>query len=426
MGGGVCVGGGVFEESVGVGEGRRQPVPRGGTVTFGVLGEARTLDPYDPDASELTYALARPVWPSLYRLGPDGTPEPYLARSLVPTDKGARLTLEAARWSNGRPIRSQDVVASAARANPPSGFAGLGVRRVDRSTVEFRGRATDWERRLARLTFVLPKGRPPSSAISGGPFILESYEPGFQAVYARNTNFWRPTSNVDYLKVRFVDSLGLLLGLLEQKKLDAAGLPSSINLDERLEQSDLQFDDALGWESLRIEFSTALPRAERVGLARLIDRSEIEAFFIREDGRLTNTTRPGPGAAGADGPWSRSWGPSSVPSSVGLAAPFGDELAQMLQRAIFERLDGAGLDVDTLLVASSGLDPLPDGGAVIVRASGAPGLRDGRSALRAFEALPLAQVETIVAWNEGLEGVRANPTFEGPLWNAEDWFVTSP
>lgn len=402
-----------------------RPPPRGGTVIFGVLGQPPTLDPYARGASELTYALARPVWPSLYRFTPDGTPEPYLVDSLVRTRNGARVRLKEATWSNGSPITAGDVAASAARARGPSGFAGLTVRRVDDDTVAFRGTSTDWEQRLARLTFVLPRGRMPASAISGGPFVLKSYVAGFQAVFDRNTAFWASESNIDSLKVRFVDSLGLLLGLVEEKRVDAASFPSAINLDERLDELKVHYDDSLGWEVVLIDFPKSLSRPERVGLAGLIDRPSLESFFIRDDGRLADTVHPRPGDEGAYGPWSRAWGRGSAPRSVSVTAHAGDELAEMLQRALFERLDAAGLDVETPLLTSSSLHRLRAGGATIVRRSGAPGLSDPRNALRAFDSLPLAQVETVVAWNDGVGGVRANPTLEGPLWNAEDWFVTS-
>ena len=94
-----------------------------GTVTFGVLGEPRTFDPYNRLASDLTYALARPVYPSLYMLLPDGTPEPYLAEDMEAIPGGVRVSIRAAQWSDGSAITSGDVVASARRASLPSGFA---------------------------------------------------------------------------------------------------------------------------------------------------------------------------------------------------------------------------------------------------------------------------------------------------------------
>jgi Bacterial extracellular solute-binding proteins, family 5 Middle len=400
--------------------------PRGGTVVFGLLGQPRTLDPYAESASELTYVLARPVWPSLYRFTPDGTPKPYLARSLQESAGGVRIRLDDATWSNGRPITAADVAASAARARPPSGFAGLRASRVNGRTVELEGRSRDWEQQLARLTFVLPRGRTSAASVSGGPFLLSSYEPGFEAVYERNSGFWGSKSNLDTVKVRFVDSIQLLLGLLEDEKVDAASLPSAINLDERLEADGLRFDDELGWETLRIDFSRSLPRSERVGLARLLDRPELESFFIRDDGRLANTLHPAPGPGGADGPWSGAWGQGAAPDAASIGASAGDQLAQELQRAIFERLHRAGLEVDSVPIDPSELHPPSPSSATIVRRSGSPGLTDRRDALKEFDSLPLAQVETVVAWNKEVGGLRANPTFEGPLWNAEDWFVTSP
>jgi len=50
-----------------------------GSVVVGVYGEPATLDPYSPLASESTWQLVRPVYPSLYRMAPDGSVEADLA-----------------------------------------------------------------------------------------------------------------------------------------------------------------------------------------------------------------------------------------------------------------------------------------------------------------------------------------------------------
>jgi hypothetical protein len=59
----------------------------------------------------------------------------------------------------------------------------------------------------------------------------------------------------------------------------------------------------------------------------------------------------------------------------------------------------------------------------VIRAAGAPGLLDPPDALETMNAFPVAQVETVVAYDPGVMGIVVNPTFEGPLWNAEEWWL---
>jgi hypothetical protein len=56
-----------------------------------------------------------------------------------------------------------------------------------------------------------------------------------------------------------------------------------------------------------------------------------------------------------------------------------------------------------------------------VRVAGAPGAvkRDRRT-------LEIARIETIVAWREGVNGIIVNPTLDGPLWNASQWWIEAP
>jgi hypothetical protein len=96
-----------------------------------------------------------------------------------------------------------------------------------------------------------------------------------------------------------------------------------------------------------------------------------------------------------------------------------------MQRAIQIDLGRNGIDVEVLTVPAETLygawrssSPVD---ALLERVAGAPSLRDPRPFATAF-ALPLAQVETMLAWRDGIEGLVVNPTLEGPLWNAQQWF----
>src|SRR5687767_11885920 len=224
--------------------------PQGGRVEIGILGEPATLDPYGTTASELTYALLRPGFPMPFRLTLDGELEPDLARTLETTPTGARLVLERREWSNGKAISAHDVVASIRRATPPSGFAAIDRAEVIGSrVVRLVGEVADWERTLATGAFVLPRGRLSGGNVSGGPFEFAAYERGRRLTYAANEG-WSDRAYLDEIEVSFVQGTELLIMLLQRGDLDAAWLPSSVNLGDRLDELGIAYASARGTERL--------------------------------------------------------------------------------------------------------------------------------------------------------------------------------
>lgn len=414
--------------------------PPGAGIVFGVLGDPPTLDPYSPQATDLTLALVRPLYPSLYRLDPDGSPRPMLARSLTETGRGVEVAIRRARWSNGRAISARDVVASVRRAEPPSGFAAIStVQAVGPRRIRFAGRSSAWRQRLATSAPVLPGGRAtPAGGVSGGPFRLASFTPGLEVVYRPNPNWWGPDSRLERISIRFIADLEIMLALLRSGELDGAAPPSSVNLGERLAAAGLDHSARLGWESLWFDLEGAeLDALGRAAVARAIDRQRLERGFVRTHGRLTATLHPGPGPAGADGTWRRPERPAVVAGpargSEGLlplqvAVAGGDELAELVQRALRPQLEDAGFSVELVNTDAATFygpwrqqDPMD---IAIRRTSGAPGSRHDGAALRESLAVPWAQVETFVAWGPGLTGPAANPTLDGPLWNLQRWRLT--
>jgi Bacterial extracellular solute-binding proteins, family 5 Middle len=407
----------------------QRPVGAGG-ITFGVIGEPATLNPYSPDASDLTYALVRPVYPSLFRLLPTGEPRPSLALSLDETKSGARVRLREATWSNGRPITAADVVASIRRARPPSGFARItGARAHGRRTVVLRGTVGDWPETLATAAFVVPRE---GLRVSGGPYRVVSRTPGLEVVYRRNPRWWGSAPRLERVSVQYAANLDIMLGLLRRGEFDAAAPLSTLGLDVRLEAARLRGSSARGWESILLDFSRSdLPRSERVGVARALDRSALVDVFVRHDGRASFSLNPEPGPAGAGGPWARSLGPARPTGQiVEIAAPRDDELLGLLQEALYRQLETAGIAAElTSIDGSEYYGGWLEQEAVDIalrRRAGAPGKSQGREAFRDFDALPFAHVDSVVAWRPGLEGLRPNPTFEGPLWNLERWHVAEP
>ena len=377
-----------------------------------MVGEPATLDPYGPTASDLTYALARPVFPMPFRSLPDGTFEPELAESLEVTARGARLTIARRTWSNGESITAQDVVASIRRATPPSGFAEIRqVRAEGARTVVMRGGGDAWEERLATAAYVLPRGRLIGGNVSGGPFMFSGYKRGRGLSYEANPEAPEPPL-LDGLEVSFVKGTDLLLRLLTDGDVDVAALPSTVNLGQRLDELGLDHARALGDERVVLSFDPdrVTLRAARAVVAE-IDQGTLVESFVRDDGAGVGERVPKD--------------PSGLPATVSVAAPEGDELLSLMQRAMQVDLRSTLSSFELITAPVSTLyGEWQDGGpadALLMRATGPPPWR-GVVSDRDY-VFPLASVATFVAWREKVHGVAVNPSSEGPLWNARDWWI---
>ncbi len=408
-----------------------QPAPTphyGGSVTFGLLGAPTTLDPYSRRADYLTYAVVTPLYPSLFRFRPSGSAQPYLAARLKGEAGGVRVVLRKARWSNGAAITARDVAASIARARKPSGFAAVTrVSVVGKRVVALRGNSENWPRTLATAAFVLPGGKA-GGRVSGGPYKLSSVMRGRGLDYVRNRSWFGSRAYLHKVRVRFVADLEPMLLLLQRGRLDAAAPPYSVNLLQRLRERGLSASSLLGWESIALDLGGAGPRVRRA-VTRNVDRLSMVTQLVGSGGRLSNTLYPAPGPGGARGPWAHAHpGGSSPHGTITLAAENGDELGTLLQQAVRIDLMSNGFSVDSL-----GLDPsyyrsptresLAD--VAVVRRVTAPGVGSRRAGYDSKAWLPLAQVDSVVAFRPGLSGLSPNPTYEGPLWNMQAWFRSS-
>lgn len=385
------------------------PPSRGGTIDVGIVGEPATLDPYAPRASDLTYALVRPVFPMPYRRLPDGSVEADLARGLEVTGGRVELTLRSTMWSDGTPITARDVVASVERADPPSGFARVrSARATGPRTVVLRGDIDDWEEALATGAYVMPRGRLAAGRVSGGPFRFERYVQGRSLSYRVNDRWDGAAPYLDGLKVSFVQGTQLLVRLLQEQRLDAAVLPMSVNLDDRLDEVGIAYDEALGDETIALEADPDdLTEAEWIALGSTIDLARLVTTFIRDDGAAAETAR---GSASTE----------PLPAEVSIAAPEGDELLRLMQRAI-------QLDLQRSSVAAPVITGPLSTHYGAWRSDGPADMALVRTMDRTAPAgrrwLPIARVESIVAWRDGVNGVVVNPTLDGSFWNAWEWWI---
>ncbi len=396
-------------------------------MVVGVFGEPATLDPYSPVASDLTYALAAPVYRSLYRFDQEGASVPDLVQSLDVSGEVATVTLVDARWSDGSPITSADVAATIARATPPSGLTEIdSVQRHGPQRLVLTGRVEDWPQTLARISFVLPEK---GGGLYSGPFSIASRTEGLEVVLRPNLAAV-DAPLLDEVTVRFTEGVEFLLALLRAGDLDVAVIPSSINLDQRMEELGLLHADVPGWERVVLDMEGSdLTPAQREEVAEAIDRRAIATGFLRRDGHIIDSLYADPGDAESTGPFAevfRGEGRGNG-TSVQIGTPSGDELVELIQRLVQVQLDRAGFDVELINLDARTFygewrrdDPVD---IAIRRVAGGPAAGSEAAAVRSLDTIPLFQVESVIAWRAGVGGISVVPTFEGPLSRAHEWYL---
>jgi hypothetical protein len=305
------------------------------------------------------------------------------------------------------------------------------VRAVSPRALTINGTFADWPRALATLGYVLPDGvarATRTGVISGSSWRIAQYRPGLKVVYARNrfaAGDARPY--LERVTVFFYESESVLLDALRDGDVDVAVPPSTLNLGDRLEEMDVVYDDALGWESVWLDIRQSLSRRERAAFVAGLSRRSLELSLIRDGGRVSQTLHPGP--RGVAGLWDAGYGTrSKITRPIRLSVPSGDELLFLLQRAIQIQLSQRDVDVD--LIVGSAADfygpwrSTSPADVALLRSAGAPTLRDAARFHRKITAFPLAHVRTFLAWRPGLNGLEVNPTFDGPLWNMASWWLS--
>jgi hypothetical protein len=212
--------------------------------------------------------------------------------------------------------------------------------------------------------------------------------------------------------VQFIQTLDDMLRLLDDGRLDAAAVPSAVNIESRLDTLGVKSSSALGEERVYLDLEGSdLTIPERRFIARELDRQSLEEGFVRDAGQLEGELPAGPVQKPDEG--------------LELAAPAGDELLILIQRVVQARLKEAGVAVDLVVT-----DPrtfysqwaIEDPFDLAVRRTFA--VPKGASGA-VIDAIPLFRVDSVIGFGSGVSGVVANPTGDGPLWNAER-FAAAP
>lgn len=423
---------------------------RGGSVRVGVWAAP------DPTAPTLGGAAVRAlVLPQLFVARPDGRWSPSLvAPGSDATGAGAtsatfRLRVGAV-WSDGAAITADDL-----RRSMDPRF----VREVDGPaadgtiTVRFVAPLPGWRRLWSAGDAVTA----PTDGVWGGPFVVSSVTPGLETVLARNDRWWgAPAPFLDEVHLVLVPEATMARQLLARGDLDVVMPLAGTVRTAQLEAIDGVTVDRVergGWSVSLLANPAGLAVERRRALFAAVDR----AAFVRTLLAGEATVLQGYASSPEDATWS-----SVTPGEVGalggetvdLVGSVEEPMTPLMHRALqkrvragtggsatielraaeSDRVEGwvAAGDYEAALVVW--LDPLGgcwtcrwaafDAAAATAADAGDPAAvasLEGRLRDEA-QVLPLWRPATVVAWRDGLAGVRADGYAASAAWNAWEWY----
>jgi ABC-type transport system substrate-binding protein len=311
--------------------------------------------------------------------------------------------------------------------------------------------------------------------VGGGPFTVGRVVPGRSVTLEANPMFFGAAPLAERIEVAFVPDPTTAVQLLREGLVDAVAPMLGISWGRRLAAlPGVETSSAFGPDLVHLVIEAeSLPDADyRRRIAEAVDRDRFVQTVIGDEGRSADSVLA-PEQPGAEPAWAGlgEGGPSGRPSP---GAPTGEELSMayvrtelldIVARFVQGELRGAGFDVELvplesevfheLFVPARRYDlalwehrtgPTPDLSAWFVDPDAGPPLtaledrrlprleetwdrRGAEGALTAAQrrlarlasVLPLFQPRVTIAWRDGVRGPQANPTADGPLWNAWSW-----
>jgi len=199
------------------------------------MGSAKeNLDIHMPALTIPALDMRLNMYDSLLEFTPSFQLGMALAEEVVPSADAMQYTVRLKPdllFQNGKPVTADDVVYSFNRImNPKSpglaasqliGLAPGAVKKVDKLTVRFeldRPNSVFPQGLAGYAAGIVPEGYNPKGAkgaIGTGPFMIENFIPGQQAVLVKNPHYWREGPYLDKLSIiEFADSSAQLNALL--------------------------------------------------------------------------------------------------------------------------------------------------------------------------------------------------------------------
>lgn len=421
---------------------------RGGAARVGVWGEP------DPAAPTLGGAAVRAlVLPQLFVAGPDGRWRPSLVEGgsdvTAPDRRSARLRLRPGRWSDGTAVTADDLRRTA-DARFVAGIDGPGPDGT--LTVRFTQPLPGWRRLWSATDSVAA----PAPGVWGGPFVVESYQPGLEVVLRRHDGWYGgPGPFLDELRLVLVPDATMARRLLAAGELDALMPPADTVRTPQLEALDdvaVDVGDRSGWwVGLRFAPARLAPDRRRAVAATVDRRLFVETLLAGEATELPGFVRAADGEE--TGPWAEVAAGDAAAlagATVDLVGQFEEPLRPLLQRSMQRRAVEAGGRLDLRNAEAERVEPWVAAGefeAALTMEFDSPvvcwtcrwasvdedraraadaGDRAAAEALQARLAgevvvVPLWRPTPVVAWRRDLAGPGANGYALSAAWNAWEW-----
>ena len=287
---------------------------KGGHIRSGVTGGGAkdSLDAQTAYLDEPQIAMQWQLYDSLLGFDPNHKMIYLLAESYEPNAGATEFTVRlksGLEFSNAKTVTADDVVWSYERIlNPKTAAAGAdllrdlssgNIKKLDDRTVRFtldKPNAVFWEALAFFCNAIVPVGYDPTKGAQGligtGPWIIESYIPGNQAVFKANPNYWGVGPYADGLTmVEFADPTARLNALLGGT-VDHIDLVQSSQADVIKKTSDLTLLEAKsgGWDpiTMRIDKKPFDDVRVRQAFRLIADRPQMIAQALGGYGWLGN------------------------------------------------------------------------------------------------------------------------------------------
>lgn len=393
------------------------------------------------------------VLPQLFVAAPDGTWRPSLVEP--GSDRTARDGASAsfrlrrgAAWSDGRPITADDL-----RRNPDGRFVA-GVDGPDPEgtiTVRFTQALPGWRRLWSGGEAIAA----PGPGVWGGPFVVAGSNPGLETVLARNPRWSGVVAKgpfLDEVRLVLVPDAVTAIQLLEKGQLDVVMPPAFTVRTQELRAiagTSVDVADRGGWW-MGMFLSNRLPEGKRQALAGTIERNRFVGVLLQGEATVLNGfIRPEDAAwAGARYPDA---GALRGDAAVDLVSQIEEPMTPALQRVMQQEVRASSGTLELRNAEADRVEPWLAAGtydAALVMTVDGPDVcwvcrwasvdeglaraadAGDRQAAAQLEVklrdqarvVPLWRPRTVVAWRNGLSGVRANGYALNAAWNAWEWW----
>jgi len=287
----------------------------GGTLKFGMIEDAISLDPIIPSDNESIWTQLL-IFDQLVRTGVNGTEvEPGLAGKWSVSENGLEYTfnLRDAKFSNGQPVTAEDVVYSLNRAaGENSRWASFfkpikNVVAVDAKTVKLilKEQFTPILSTLGLFSAsIVPKSvveagekNFANNPIGSGPFKLEKWGKGEKIVLVKNSYYWQPGKpHIDGVEFYIEPEDNTRMLKLQNGELDiAANVPfNMIKTFEKNKDIDIQVTNVLRSDFILMN-TTKKPFNDikvRHALNLAIDKEQIIQTILFGMGKIAKSSLP--------------------------------------------------------------------------------------------------------------------------------------